>query len=82
VPSYNSYLTGIEEGFGWYGVGVEHQLRGRRLYCQPDGLSLTTPQIIDIVKRWVAKNPTHNGGLPIGYALLQALIDTFPCKTN
>jgi hypothetical protein len=48
------------------------------MYCQPDHLSLTPEQLIDMLSREIGTN-NQLGTFPFGIALLSALVKVFPC---
>jgi hypothetical protein len=94
LPSLKSelqlYLKGIGEGFVWANT-LLHSTERDRLYCAPEKLELNIDnyqQILesflpnarttfaDIMKRGSFKSVDD---LPLGLALLLALMDAFPC---
>jgi hypothetical protein len=74
------YLNGIAQGIDWTEALLEQSGR-KRLYCGPEKLSFTPDQYASILREYVKRNPKA-GGLPIGGAMLFAMIDTFPCSTE
>lgn len=73
-------LTSYENGMAWSNAYLED--RGEaKLYCTPAKLALTYDQIVDILRRYVAKYPKV-GEEPAGLTLLYAMIDAFPCPGN
>ena len=73
-----NFISGIEEGLSWANVAVKNQ-RQPPLYCQPDHLTLTVPQIIDVMRRGINNDPAL-GDYPLGMVALIALQRTFPCR--
>jgi hypothetical protein len=49
------------------------------IYCQPLNLTLTAPQLIDMLQHKVNEDSDLKNG-PVGAVLLQALLEKFPCK--
>ncbi|MEH6715970.1 Rap1a/Tai family immunity protein [Parasphingorhabdus flavimaris] len=52
-----------------------------QLYCSPEKLAITSEQHADILKRYV-ENHEGVGQFPAGAVLVDALEETFPCKTS
>ena len=73
-------LSAYENGLGWANAHLENEGQ-RRLYCPPGQLALTPDQVVDIFRRFVARNP-EAGNSPAGMVLLFALQDTFPCPAT
>lgn len=78
---FQGLITGA--GRGIEGVRI-HYIRNNitPLYCQPQNLSITGDQYKNILSGYISKNPNY-GDLDMnayGWVLLQALIDTFPCR--
>lgn len=48
------------------------------IYCQPDRLSLTSPQLVDMLRRAVDETPKL-GTTDIAFATVAVMIRTFPC---
>lgn len=48
------------------------------LYCQPDRLTLTDTQVIDMMRQAIIDKPKW-GDFPVGLMVLLALQRTFPC---
>ncbi|MGN3974207.1 Rap1a/Tai family immunity protein [Tsuneonella sp. SYSU-LHT278] len=72
------FLVGVSIGIGW--ADTELADRGQsRLVCEPEKLGLTPDQTVDIFRRFLAENKDLDD-LPAGLIMLNALIETFPCK--
>ena len=70
-------VTAIEHGFGWANTDLKSR-KQPQLYCAPMKIALTAEQTADILKRFVKANPVA-AEFPVGFALLQAMQDAFPC---
>ena len=74
---FDLFLNGLESGIAWANGKAEGA--GKALYCQPEGLSLSDAQSVEIMERFLnQKSPTEDG--PAGSVLLDALQNLFPCK--
>jgi hypothetical protein len=79
-PEYRAYLAGLESGIAWYHTESIHgRYKNHALYCPPGNLALTNDQLVSILRDWARREPDRSNYLPIGYAFLRSLIDTFPC---
>lgn len=58
--------------------GMEVRHGAPHLYCQPAQLTLSPPQVIDMLRKTVKDIPAL-GDLPFELVLLDTLIKTFPC---
>lgn len=76
-----SIVTGA--GRGLEGVNIDASLRNQPpIFCQPDKLAVTGGQYWRMLERFVEDNPKFADvdiNL-VGYALLRAMVDTFPCQ--
>lgn len=70
----------VADGLNWANAYLESQQQPR-IYCLPGELALTGPQLVDIVRRQVAKQP-EDAEFPIGLVLRVALQSVFPCPTR
>jgi Rap1a immunity proteins len=75
------YLDGVKEGFIAYGMYLLSENR-ESVFCLPHNLALTVEQAENIVLRWAEKQTMNVNELPVSLALLLALQETFPCKTQ
>ena len=51
------------------------------LFCQPQHLTISVDQYIDMLEGWVReKNAGVVDNLPVAMAMLMALKEAFPCK--
>jgi hypothetical protein len=66
-------------GISWTNVFLEEVRKEKPLYCQPDALVLTGPQILDMLRR-DAKEFPETGGHPFGYGILAVSMRVFPCS--
>ena len=71
-------LTGMESGMLWANTFLRQYRKEQPLYCQPENLTLTTPQILDMLRGGV-QTDSKIGQLPVGLGLLTVLRRTFPC---
>jgi hypothetical protein len=77
------HIQAVAMGIGWYNSVLEAKsqrlgLPDVRLYCPPN-LGLTAEQHIDMVRRFVQKNPKE-GSSPLPYVMIEVLMTTFPCR--
>lgn len=73
-------VADIEDGLSWANVYLVSRQQPQ-IYCLPGQLALTGPQLVDIVRRQVAKQP-EDAKYPIGLVLREALQSVFPCPTR
>jgi len=72
------YIGGIQLGLLWANAALKH--RGQPLlYCQPDHLTITGSQMVDMMRRAMKDKPKL-GDFPVGMMVLETLQRTFPCK--
>jgi hypothetical protein len=71
----------LEDGLSWANAYLRSQRKEQAIYCIPEKLVLTGPQIIDMMQRRVREKP-DTGFLPYSLTILDALIDAFPCPEN
>lgn len=91
--SFTLYLKGTGDGFVWANAWLEARHRDR-LYCAPEKLGMDADNYDQILESFL---PTMNelwktmkykeawrtiDDLPIGLALLSALVDAFPCAAG
>jgi hypothetical protein len=73
-------VASIAEGIGWSNTyfSVRH---GTKAYCAPSKLGITPDQHVSILRKYVENHPADADRKPneIGYVVLKALIDAFPC---
>jgi hypothetical protein len=72
------YIAGLKSGFDWANgvlLGTDKPL----LYCQPGKMVLTIDQSVNVVEQFVNRHPDFKDHA-LGFALVQGLIETFPCK--
>lgn len=73
-----NWIGAMEIGLLWANVMLKN--RGQPLlYCQPDHLTITDGQMIDMMRRAMKDNPKW-GDFPVGMMVLVTLQRTFPCK--
>jgi hypothetical protein len=53
-------------------------IQGKHIFCQPEHSSLTTQQIIQLL-RIAMRDDQRYAGVPVGFALLQAYVVAYPC---
>jgi hypothetical protein len=49
------FLAGVKDALVVYNVVADADLDGRKLFCIPRNLALTTEQAEDILRRWIEK---------------------------
>lgn len=62
-------LTGMESGMLWANTFISQYRKEQPIYCQPDKVTLTAPQILDMLRRGVHAD-SRIGQLPVGFGLL------------
>ncbi len=73
-----THIMGIESGLSW--ANGYNQANGiPHLYCQPENLGLAADQTVGILRQSIKNHPEY-AELPIGFALLLALQEVFPCQ--
>jgi hypothetical protein len=73
-------VSGTQDGISWANTALNHR-KQPPLYCQPDKLTITTLQMIDMIRRTIKEKPKL-GDYPLGMVVLVTLQDSFPCKRN
>ena len=76
-PAGRYYLIGIGTGLSWANANLFRDHKPR-LFCVPEKVTLAPEQELDILKRYVQRNP-NLADKQVGAVLLLALIDAFPC---
>jgi hypothetical protein len=72
-----NYVRAEQDGMLWSNVySTSHQRP--LLYCQPERLSLTGRQMMDMLRRAAEETPELLKA-PLGFAVLATLRRTFPC---
>lgn len=81
LVSTETELSGIQKGF----IEANAFLAGTRkeppMYCQPQTLSLTADQLVEMLKRGVKEEPALDDS-GVAPALLAVMQHTFPCPPN
>ena len=71
------WIGGMQLGLVWGNAMLKN--RGQPLlYCQPDHLTITDSQMLDMMRRAMKDNPKW-GDFPVGMVLV-TLQRTFPCR--
>lgn len=71
------YVKGIGDGFLW--MSSLHEAKGADpLYCPPSKLVISSENYVSILDRQI-KRIKYDQEFPLGMALLNGLIYTFPC---
>jgi|SRR5579871_3307793 len=74
-------ILGLQAGFTEANSYLTETRGEAPMFCQPESLSLTADQLIDMLRRGVDKQPDlDQSNLPS--ALLAVLRGTFPCQQN
>ena len=88
--AFGTYLQGMGDGFFW--VNGDLKAHGKQLlYCQPEKLTLGVDNYAQVLESYLPtlekniKSSSQKGwktvdDVPLGFALLQALQDAFPCQ--
>lgn len=83
TETFKSYIAGVGNGFGWANtfLGTKGE---PPLYCQPNKLSMTAENYLQILQKFIQENKELTDKLGpdcfVEMLLLQGLIETFPCK--
>jgi hypothetical protein len=77
-PILDSLADSLQEGMGWANSAVTVVQHRKPIYCQPQDMVLTGPQVVDMLRGEVAKNSAI-GPSPLGAGIVEALLHTFPC---
>lgn len=76
--SARPYIEGLSSGIDWTNTAIPMMKKGSPLYCPPPKLSLTIEQVENILVRYVESKPSEAQD-PIGFVMLKAFRDIFPC---
>jgi hypothetical protein len=77
-PSVSAFTAGMGHGYDWANTYL--RLAGQRpLYCEPQTITLTVEQRVDIMTRFLERFPADRSK-PMGAVLLKSLQEAFPCK--
>jgi hypothetical protein len=74
-----AFIAGLSVGMDWYQTAAEAQQKGRPLYCTPPKMTITVDQSIKILTDHLARSRPDEADRPLGFVLLKAMMDTFPC---
>jgi hypothetical protein len=74
---YLTVLNGYGVGLGWANTYVAEQGQPK-IFCPPDKLAITAEQNVEILRRFVAVDPSI-ATAPAGMAMLFAYRSEFPC---
>jgi hypothetical protein len=74
-------IMGVQRGFIAANAYLTGTLKQPPMYCQPETLSLTADQLIEMLRRGVREQPELDEDDPPG-ALLAVMQHTFPCARN
>lgn len=72
----NAYANGI----AWANTQIGENGQPK-MFCQPANLAITAGQHVDILRRYIARDPAI-ADAPAGLAMLRALQATFPCPSH
>jgi len=75
-----NFIGGMQIGLLWANVML-HSRGQPLLYCQPDHLTITDSQMLDMMRRAMKENPKW-GDFPVGMMVLVTLQRTFPCHAS
>jgi hypothetical protein len=74
-------LMGIQSGFMEANRFLTETRKEAPMFCQPETLSLTADQLVDMLRRAVKEQPDIDQGDPAS-ALLTIMQHTFPCPQS
>ena len=74
-------LSSMEEGIFVTNMAFASKRNVQQLYCQPDRLVLTGPQLVQMMKDEISKRPDLADD-PTDFVILATLVDVFPCQTG
>ena len=80
APDHTSkvlWLAGVSEGFLWMNA-VRASEAKVGFYCQPRKLSITPPQVYQMLEQYTQEHPDSKS-FPAAAALFLAMKETFPC---
>jgi len=77
-PQYEAAALSVHIGIGWANSYLESTNKEAQLFCQPAGATLTGPQVMAVLRRFVqAHSEAENE--PYGMIILFALREMWPC---
>ena len=77
---YLSYIRGMKDGFLWSSTLTRANFGEQiRNYCFPENLVMTTDNLVQIGKDYLAENPAAYSD-HFGLRMVMALEDAFPCN--
>ncbi len=77
---FKIYINGVVVGFE-RGNAYLNEVKRAPLYCQPEKLTLTSEDYLNIIHNSIRKNKdTIKPNYPVEVILLQTLMEKFPCK--
>ncbi len=74
-------IAGVQSGLLAANVYLAGTLRQPPMYCQPETLSLTPDQLVDMLRRGVKEQPELDD-TSLASAVLAVMRHTFPCPGN
>jgi hypothetical protein len=74
-------ISATEQGLHQINKYLEKTAGQKQVYCQPDALILTGPQLADMLTRAVNENSALKN-MPLSGAMLIVLQKTFPCAAT
>jgi len=74
-------IMGLQAGFTEANAYLTGTRKETPMFCQPENLSLTADQLIDMLRRSVNEQPELDQS-DLASALLAVLQRTFPCQQN
>lgn len=74
-------ITGLRDGFTEANAYLTGSRKEAPMFCQPQNLSLTADQLIDMLRRGVDEQPELDQS-DLASALLAVMRRTFPCQQN
>ena len=78
-PSYEAAALNVHIGLGWMNSYLQSANPEAQVFCQPAGTTLTGPQAMDALRRFVGAH-SEAASEPYGMVLLFALKDMWPCS--
>jgi hypothetical protein len=77
-PAWDMLVLGIEIGLTWANANMQPSRNAGPLYCQPNTIVMTVPQLIDIL-RHASRDDAVIARAPLGAGILRSLQKAFPC---
>lgn len=77
-PQFEAAALNVHIGIGWANSYLASANQEAQLFCQPANATLTGPQVIDLLRRFVQAH-SEAADQPYGMIILFALREMWPC---